>query len=319
MFGTNHKPRISLLSVIVASLFLLLASAASAQQTAKRLILKDGSYQLVTKYEVMGDRVRYLSAERNEWEEVPNSLVDWDATKKFEKDRAIGGPVPEAVELDKETATDRAAQEAKLPQVAPGLRVPADGGVLLLDTFQSQPQLVELLQSGGELADPTKRNVFRAAVSPVAGSKQSIELKGLHARIQAHAALPAIYVNPDQDQDQNQNNEGTSSSSPLGLDWDRFRIVHLQQKQEKRIIGDVKVGASGKVSQEQNFVPTTAEKLAGGWVKVTPKSDLVPGEYAVVEVLGKEGMNTYVWDFGVDPSAPENAAALKPEPPATNP
>ncbi len=302
----------TLLIAICAYAFLYFS--VQAQQTAKRLILKDGSYQLVTKYEVKGDRVRYLSAERNEWEEVPNSLVDWDATNKFEKDRAAGAPAPEAIELDKETAADRAAEEAKLPQVAPGLRVPADGRVLLLDTFQSQPQLVELQQNSGELADPTKRSVFRAAVSPVAGSKQSIELKGLHAKIQAHAALPAIYVNPDQDQDQN-----PQVAAAPELDWDRFRIVHLQPKQDKRIIGDVKVAASGKVSQEQNFVPTTAEKLTGGWVKVTPKSDLAPGEYAVVEVLGKEGMNIYVWDFGVDPSAPENAAALKPEPPAPKP
>lgn len=311
---TRNRSRISLLLSITGTAFLLLALTASAQQTAKRLILKDGSYQLVTKYEVKGDRVRYLSAERNEWEEVPNSLVDWAATNKFEKDRATGAPVPEAVELDKETAADRAAEEAKLPQVAPGLRVPADGGVLLLDTFQSQPQLVELQQSGGELADPTKRNVFRAAVSPVAGSKQAIELKGLHAKIQAHTALPAIYINPDQDQDQN-----SSGAAAPELDWDRFRVVHLLTKRDKRIIGDVKVTASGKVSQEQSLVPTTAEKLTGGWVKVTPKSDLAPGEYAVVEVLGKEGINTYVWDFGVDPAAPENAAALKPEPPTPKP
>ncbi len=113
-----------------------------AQQLAKRLILKDGSYQLATKWEVKGDRVRYLSAERDEWEELPNSLVDWAATDKFEKDRAAGVPTPEAVEIDKEVEAERRAEEASTPQVAPGLHLPEDGGMFLLDTFQSQPQLV---------------------------------------------------------------------------------------------------------------------------------------------------------------------------------
>src|SRR5438132_13311603 len=107
--------------------------SASAQQLAKRLILKDGSYQLSTQWEVKGDRVRYFSAERGEWEEVPKSMVDWAATDKYEKDRASGKPAPEAVELDKELEAERKDEEAKTHNVAPGLQLPEWGGEVLRD------------------------------------------------------------------------------------------------------------------------------------------------------------------------------------------
>src|SRR2546430_13833783 len=98
--------------ILIASLLLGLVSmfpSASAQQLAKGLILKDGSYQLSTQWEVKGDRVRYFSAERGEWEEVPKSMGDWAATGKYEKDRAAGKPEPEAVEHDKELEAERQA------------------------------------------------------------------------------------------------------------------------------------------------------------------------------------------------------------------
>src|ERR1700692_806846 len=101
----SRFPRCALAGLL-AFVFLFLCHA-PAQQLAKRLVLKDGSYQLATKWEVKGDRVRYLSAERNEWEEVPNSLVDWNATDQYEKDRAAGKPSPEAVALDKELDAER--------------------------------------------------------------------------------------------------------------------------------------------------------------------------------------------------------------------
>jgi hypothetical protein len=312
--------------LLAALTALLITVPAPAQNLARRLILKDGSYQLATKWDIKGDRVHYYSAEREDWEDVPNSMVDWDATNKWEKDRNAGVPTPEARAVDKELEAERQAEEAKNPQVAPGLRLPEDGGVQLLDTFQGQPQLVELQQSGGQVNRNTKGNIFRAAINPVASAKQTIEVPGQHAKIQAHAALPSVYINVDQ---QNQlDNIGTpgkdvitqeperqkvSRADQPQMPWDRFKIVRMQAKGDKRIAGDIKVAVYGKTTQEAKFIPTTADQLTGGWVKVTPSAPLEPGEYAVVESLGKDGMNLFVWDFGINPSAPPNSMVTKPE------
>ncbi len=303
----------------MAAVFFL-AIPASGQQLAKRLILKDGTYQLATRWEIQGDRVRYLSAERNEWEELPESLVDWPATSKFEQDRAAGVRNAEAVALDKELAAERAEEEAKTPLVAPDLRLPEGGGFLLLDTFQNQPQLVELRQNGGELNRNRAQNMIRAAVIPIpiTSSKQTIEIEGLHAIVQAHATLPSIYINEAGQGPADSNTVSKQPQQPQQPQqpeqaWDRFHIVRAEPKKGKRIVGVVKINPLGKVSQQQNLVATTCQKLTGGWVKVTPTAALEPGEYAVVELLGREGMNTYVWDFGVNPTAPANSAAMKPD------
>ncbi len=312
--------------IFALAMFCALSIHSSAQQLAKRLILKDGSYQLVTKYEVKGDRVRYLSAERNEWEELPNSLVDWPATEKYEKERAAGAASPEAAEIDKEAEADREAEEASLPQVVPGLRLPMDTGVFLLDNFKGQPQLVEVQQVEGDVNRNTKGNIFRAAINPVGSSRVNVEIEGEHAKIQAHVAVPSIYLNVEElsPADAPPKSDDSSRAKPQTaqqpqqpeqaiVPFDRFRIVRAQVKGGKRIVGDVKRAVTGKVSQEQQFVKTTISRVSGGWLKLTPTEDLTPGEYAVVEMMGKEGMNLYMWDFGVNPNAPENANPWKPD------
>ncbi len=85
----------------------------------------------------------------------------------------------------------------------------------------------------------------------------------------------------------------------------------MEKKKDVRVVGDLNVAIYGKVSQKQNWVKTVSESAGGDWVKITPTEPLTPGEYAVVELLDKGQINLYVWDFGVDPSAPDNAGAWK--------
>ena len=53
-----------------------------------KLMLTDGTYQLVREYQRNGEHVRYFSMERGAWEELPASLVDWNATAKAEAEMA---------------------------------------------------------------------------------------------------------------------------------------------------------------------------------------------------------------------------------------
>lgn len=325
---SGRTGRLAAATVVLA--FLALSQFAMSQvpvpvpPQARRLILKDGSYQSVTKYEVQGERVRYFSAERGEWEEVPKSLIDWDATEKFEQGRDPGKLSPEAVELDKELETERKAEQARSPQVAPGLHLPDEGGIFLLDTYENQPQLSELHQSGGDVDKNTKTNVLRAAINPLAGAKKTIELPEAHAKIQSHTTVPSLYINIDL----NNNSDAAPATAQAATgeprpaapsNNDRFKIIRVDSKGNKRVAGTIKVALAGTAKTDERFVPSTVTTMTGGWVKLTPTDSLVPGEYAVAELLGKEGINLYVWDFGVNPSAPANPFAWKPDPKETQP
>jgi hypothetical protein len=265
-----------------------------AQQPTIRLILKDGSYQAVVKYEVQGNRVHYLSAERYEWEDIPSSLIDWDATKKYEADLS-SGKLRKAREETPEEREEREKEEANSPQIAPGLQLPGTGGVFLFDQYQGKPELAEIVQNGSELNKNTGKSVLRATINPVASSKQPFELKGEHAKIQSHVTRPTIYIDID---------EGPQSGTAIA---DRFHLVRTEIKNDKRVVANLKITFTGKVSEQNISVPASVDKLGTGeWVKVIPSQDLAAGEYAVVEMLGPQEMSLYVWDFGVNSNAPAN-------------
>lgn len=309
-FGFTHSAdyNISMRLRFILIAVLVLGATCAFADANKHLILKDGSYQSVTKYEIQGDRVRYYSAERFDWEELPKNLVDWPATQKYEEELKQGVSHT-AEQVDKETEEEKKEEEARTPEVAPHLRLPDGGGVFVVDYYRNAPELVELQQATSELNADRKGNILRATINPLASNKQKIEVPGSHSKVQVHVPRPEIYVNIDDSQPSDTNSKDDAAPAKPK----RYRLVRMDVKKDSRVLGNLKVSLTGKTSQEETFIPTAGEEIGGGWVKVTPVRDLDPGEYALVEMLSDKELNLYVWDLGENPAAPENATAWKQE------
>ena len=292
----------------VLLLVILFIVSTGAQNRSKRLVLKDGTYQAVTKWEIKGDRVRYFSAERYGWEELPKALVDWPATEKYNS----GADEESAAQARAQAETDKRAEEAASPTVAPGIRLPDMGGIYVLDSFQGKPSLVELVQSGGEINKNMGKNVLRSIINPLPASvKQTVELKGKRAAVQSHIAQPVIYANINYDDSPPTATNGVSREAPVER-LDRFHLIKVEAKGERRVVASLKIALTGKTREQRQLIPAKVEPITEDWLKVVPETPLAPGEYALVEMLTPTQMNLYVWDFGVDPNAPANPTAWKP-------
>jgi hypothetical protein len=298
--------------LLTLQIFLLLGccqleEAALCQSTAiqehkgniKRLILKDGSFESINQYSIQADRVRYFSTERHSWEELPYSLIDWDATGKYAE--LAGQEVSKRVNEALERASDeRREEENRAPLVSPGLRLPSPDGVFLLDTYLNRPELSQLTQNGAGLKKNTGSNIIRGIINPVARARQTVELDGLHARIQSHVLSPVIYFSIPPGDPQTGYDSATAK--------DHLRIVKCQEKGGNRVVIDIEIAVYGKVSQRARYMDAGIERVSDYWVKITPSAPLLTGEYALVEIDDKGAANEFVWDFGVNPSAAANPA-----------
>lgn len=307
---------------------------AEAPKANHRLILKDGSYQIVRKYEIVGDRVRYISVERGgDWEELPGDLVDWDATKKWERDHTQplaedkaedpSDAMKEAETIDKEEAAERGEAAARMPEVAKGLELPDQDSVFALDTYQGTPELVELPPN--DLAVDAKTHHGLSTLNPLAGSRAAIELPGAHAKVHLHVNEPEIYLSLNlTDNSEHVLSHAVTVSTGGAKDaanrkhgahsaQSGFAIVKVDERRAVRIVGSLHIGRDGTVSQEEDVIPTKVEAMPGKhWLKLTPAKTLTIGEYALVEILSPEDISNTVWDFRVDPQMPDNVGSIGP-------
>lgn len=283
------------------ALFLgLLGLEAQLARAQVKLYLKDGSYQLVKSYEVRGDRVRYYSLDRSAWEEMPKSLVDFEATQKAKAEEEVTAKkeIEEVRELEKQRF------EVPLntgPEVAPGIHLSADEGVFAFDGTG----LIRMIQSSAEEVTDRKRAALLLALpGPLVKTRRLVVLAGPKAAVRISVNQPTFYV---------------QSADGWGA---RAELIPVKSSKEARVVEKVQSGiGAGKSGEVRSSLPLERAQIAPGVISLRPTQPLAPGEYALAELL-EEKLNLELWDFGIEGDAKrakspavERPAAMPEKPP----
>ena len=270
----------------------------------QKLVLTDGSFQLVRSYEKKGDRVRYFSVERAAWEEIPAAMVDWDATKKAEAtDEKTTADLLEKVRIQE------AAAKAETPvdvdaslTVAPGVFLPDGEGM-----FAFEGKSVKRLEQAGSAVRTDKKTVLKQVLSPIpiVPSKRNVEIPGTKAAARLTTSQPEFYLRepaPDADRDSSVLRTGRQ-----GVSGPEVALVRAKVKGNKRLLESIRSQFGQQLSQERDEIAIQRWEVAPDIYRFTLSAPLPPGEYALAEIL-EDGLNLFVWDFGVDQTPTSKAA-----------
>jgi hypothetical protein len=246
----------------------------------KKLVLADGTFQLVREYSVQGDRVRYWSVERSAWEEIPTKLVDWDATQKAEaeqsrQDMELKARIhaTEVAERTKDINVDRSLE------IKPGLFLPDGVGFYSLE----DKLIYEMKQSRATSKLSKGREAERILSGvPLIPRKMTLEISDAHAALRLTTAEPEFFMRPADEREP------------------RFRLLRAQVKGDHRVLENISIHMSGQETHQTTDIEFQTWTPARGVFRYTVDQRLEPGEYAFVEMTS-EGINSYVWDFGIDP------------------
>jgi hypothetical protein len=250
-------------------LSLLLSVAAFA--ATSRLYLKDGTYQIVREYKVEGDRVRYYSTERGEWEELPLDMVDLKRSESEVKEREAA----RSAETKALEAEDK-AERAERAEIA---RVPEQPGVYLVEGQSLRPLKI----AETKVVTNKGRSVLKVlSPVPIVAGKATVELDGTTSANQVTTPNPEFYFRL--------------------ANQERFALVRLTPKKNARIVQKWSIiPVTKEIVEEEEEVATFKRQLGEGLYKIWPINSLNAGEYAVVEYAVGKG-NVQVWDFSCQPA-----------------
>ena len=258
-------------SQMVRALIVLLLAAAAALGADFRLYLRDGNYHLVREYKVEGDRVRFYSVERSDWEEVPASLVDLKRTETEKQERQE--------KLQKDAAEIAAEDKFEREQREEVERVPVGAGVYFLDG----KQVKTLKQAESKAVNKKSRAILKhLAPIPVVSGKTTVELEGEHSASVMTSTRPEFYMRLDHDEN--------------------FGIVKMMPKKGVRVVQEWDVQpVTNEVIEKEVDIPVFRKQVDDGLYQIWPQQPLEPGEYAVIEYTAGE-RNVQTWDFTCRPA-----------------
>ena len=278
-------------------------SAQSARPTeiprGKKLILKDGTYQVVREYQRNGERVRYFSEERGDWEEIPAAMIDWEATAKDEAatEKATTAALEKLHKQEEAKRMDNVADIDASLQVGDGAFLPQGDGL-----FVVEGKSVRLLQQTGSANKVDTLRSIEQVLSPVpvVPGKQKVIIQGERATLRLRSTVPEFYLR-EAPPDPNRISPILKSSRP-GESGPELILIRAKVLHNARQLEAIGTFHGETVSKNRNEIPVQRWEVAPTVYRFTLGQALPPGEYVFAEVL-EDGLNYYVWDFGVDGNA----------------
>jgi hypothetical protein len=245
----------------------------------KKLMLTDGSFQLVREYKIEGDRVRYYSIDSSQWEQIPLAMVDWEATKKVEAEQAKTDAALVAKVHKQEAERVAVPQDIDASlEVAPGVFLPPGDLLFVYDGRAVQPL------SQAETDSKLSKGHFIEQVMvpiPIVPTRHSISIAGAHAKLRIREGRPEFYIRV------------SDSRQP------ELVLIRAKAHGDTRHVEDLDQ-IFGEREEKRDAVPMQAWDIAKGVYRFTLGQELAAGEYAIAEMVKDEGAGLYVWDFGVD-------------------
>ncbi len=243
-----------------------------------RLYLRDGSYINVKSYQVIGDRVRYYSADRGDQEEIPKSMVDFAATARAEAAKKS----EQAKQL--KAAEELQNQRFEIPantgyRIKPGINLPSSSGVYAFDGTR----VIPLIQDPAKVVTDKKRIALILMMpGPLLKKQAFVVLPGAKAAVRITVPQPVFYVQDD------------------GNWAEHAQLIPLVGKKDSRVVERIQSGIGvGKSGEMRKDLPLQRIRLAASVYELKPLKPLASGEYALGELVDQK-LNIDVWDFGID-------------------